>query len=280
MSAMRVVLPLILLATTIAHADDADSLFADGKRLVEQGSYDQGCDKFAASLALDPALGTTLHLAHCRDKQGRFADAYRLFERAEALAKSRKDKRAAVARRELARLAKRVARVKLSVGNADTPGLTLQLGDLIVTDLGAVQVVDPGQYSIEVSAPGYVTWRTVETALVGKSQTVVIPDLVAGANADPALVPASEGGTESGSRVLPWLVVGTGVGLAVTGIALRLTAEPEENTRSTVGLVVAISGAVAVAVGVVLYVKSGDAPVVLAPTASATSVGVTLTGFL
>lgn len=42
MSAVRVVLPLILLATAVAHADDADSLFADGKRLVAAGSIDQG----------------------------------------------------------------------------------------------------------------------------------------------------------------------------------------------------------------------------------------------
>lgn len=280
MSAVRVVLPLILLATAVAHADDADSLFADGKRLVAAGSIDQGCEKFAASLALDPALGTTLHLAHCRDQQGRFAEAYRLFERAEALAKSRKDKRAAVARRELARLGKRVARVKLTIGNADTPGLTVTLGDLTVTDLAAVQVVDPGQYSIEVSAPGYVTWRTVETALVGKSQTVVVPDLVAGANADPALVPASEVRGDSGGKVLPWLVIGTGVATTATGMALRLTAEPDQERRSTLGAAMAITGAVVVVLGVVLYVKSGDAPVVLAPTASPTSVGLALTGFL
>jgi hypothetical protein len=280
MSAVRRVLPLILLATSVAHAEDADSLFAEGKRLVETGAIDSGCAKFQASLDLDPALGTTLHLASCRDKQGRVADAYRLFERAEALAKSRKDKRAAVARRELARLGKQIARLSLTVGNADTPGLTIKVGDLVVTDLTGVHVVDPGQLTIEVSAPGYITWSTVETALRGKSLTVVIPDLVAGANADPALLPDSEVRTESGGKVLPWLIIGTGVAMAGTGIALRLTADPDQDTRSTVGLAVAIAGGVAVVLGVVIYIKTGDDPVILAPTASPTSVGLSLTGFL
>ena len=66
---------------TSAHAQDADKLFKEARRLVEAGDYAHACPMFAESERLEPAPGTLLNLADCEKNVGQLVSAqehYRL----------------------------------------------------------------------------------------------------------------------------------------------------------------------------------------------------------
>src|ERR1700689_1185250 len=54
----------------------AETLFARGKHLIEQGHTTEACAAFAESLQLDPAGGTLLRLALCYEADGKLASAW------------------------------------------------------------------------------------------------------------------------------------------------------------------------------------------------------------
>ena len=77
----------------------ADKLFDDGRRYLAAKEYALACTAFEQSQASDPAIGTQLNIALCYEEWGKLASAYRAFLEAERLAKEKKDKRAAGARK-------------------------------------------------------------------------------------------------------------------------------------------------------------------------------------
>src|SRR5262245_66163384 len=79
-----------------AAADDAqtqaaEALYRQAKALMERGELAEACEKFAASHALEPGLGTLLYLGDCYERSGRFASALETFEAAAQLAEERGD---------------------------------------------------------------------------------------------------------------------------------------------------------------------------------------------
>src|SRR5688572_16417056 len=92
----------------------AEALFRDGRRLLDEGRYDEACSKLAESQAQDPASGTLINLALCYEKQGRLATAWAHYRSAAVLA--RKDGRAdrvATAEQKTAELEGRVPHLVL-----------------------------------------------------------------------------------------------------------------------------------------------------------------------
>src|SRR5262245_8861552 len=71
----------------------AETLFVEGRKLVEEGSVEAGCAKLAESQTLDPAVGTLVNLADCHERLGRLATAWREFREAAALAARKSDAR-------------------------------------------------------------------------------------------------------------------------------------------------------------------------------------------
>src|SRR3954452_18931589 len=87
----------------------AQTLFDQARKLMAQERWAEACPKLEESQRLDPAGGTLLHLALCREKEGRIATAWAIYQDALAQAKrdGRKD-RADVAQKHIGELAPRL----------------------------------------------------------------------------------------------------------------------------------------------------------------------------
>ena len=67
-----------------AAADEAaaEALFEAGAAARDEGDYATACEKFQASNDLDPAPGTILNLADCREQLGQLAQAWQFYREA------------------------------------------------------------------------------------------------------------------------------------------------------------------------------------------------------
>jgi hypothetical protein len=170
---------------SIARADDAgarnlaEQLFSDGKKLMEEGSFDEACPKLAESQRLDPGGGTILNLALCHEGQGHFAAAWSEFRQALALARTdgRRD-REQFALEHLALVEPKVSRLTFAVRPpARVPGLTIKLdGEVVGQAAWSSQLpVDPGAHDVVASAPGKLDRRvTVQVTGIADTKTVTI----------------------------------------------------------------------------------------------------------
>lgn len=164
-----------LLAVTVpASAQDdtalALTLFEDGKRLVDAQDYPKACPKFSASYKLVPKLGTLLNLADCYEKSGKTASAWARFSEAITIAeRANQPERAAFAKQHADDLAPQLSTLTLVAPKA-TPGLVVTRDGTAMpaATLGLPVPIDPGDHTIEASAPKKNPWST--NVAVGKSE--------------------------------------------------------------------------------------------------------------
>ncbi len=212
----------VVLAASEAHADPAprdvmlaQSLFEEGRRLMEAGHAREACPKFEESQRLDPGGGTLLNLALCREREGRVATALVLFD--EAARAARKDGRAdrqAIAEEHAAALSKRQAR--LVVRAPDAPAglrITVDGAELREPAWGVASGVDPGPHRIEAAAPGYAPFQSNIDIPVGSLQNVDVRLRVSDHAA-----PRTVSRREKHPGFAPLIVVGSlGLGAAAVG---------------------------------------------------------------
>jgi hypothetical protein len=201
--ASGVALSAAMFASGPAHAGNkmaAEALFRDGTQLLEAGHVDEACAKLAASQAIDPALGTLLYLAACHEKEGLTASAWSEFSSATQWAqRANQPERVQFARRHLAALETRLSGVLIHASKVAGFELRVDDGLLTAAAVGTRLPLDPGDHTIEASAPGYQTWRTRITIVSGQTvSTVTVPRLVeASAPSGPAAPIAASSPTES-----------------------------------------------------------------------------------
>lgn len=234
---MRRTLVMLLAVTSAALASERDAragsaeaqaLFDEGKRLVAEGRIDEGCARFEKSQRIEPAGGTVLHLAACRESQGRLATAWELFHAAlsDARRVGRKDREEAATQR-LAAIEPRLSRLRIVVPRAArVSGLAVRRDDTALAEPAwDVPVpVDPGEHVVRAEAPSHDGWETrVRVDAPGRTIDVVVPalrekadDAPAAASAEPAPEPPPTAGGLGGQRLAA--VVAGGVG--VVGIGL------------------------------------------------------------
>ncbi|AKT44202.1 hypothetical protein [Chondromyces crocatus] len=168
----------------------AQTLFEEGRRLMEAQRFPEACPKFQESLQLRPGTGTLLNLALCNEAIGKTATASLQFK--EVMFASKRDgheAREAFAKEHIEALSPKLS--WLRVDATPTPGMVIRKNDqaLPAAALGTPIPVDPGELVIAASAPGYAAWSVmVKVGEVADRKTVVVP----------ALLPLPEGSSEKG----------------------------------------------------------------------------------
>lgn len=160
----------------------SDSLFRQGKALMDEGNIPEACQKFAESLSLQRRGGTLLNLAVCREKEFRFGVAYRLFEEAREVAQTDgHPERATLAGEHMEKLKPRLSWLTVRLAAPAAPAqFTIQADgeDLPPARWGTAIAMDPGSHSIVAQSPGRTRFSTiVEIGPAGTLQLVEIPDL-------------------------------------------------------------------------------------------------------
>ena len=200
-----------------AEAVTAETLFSEGRGLMAEGRAADACPKFAASLQLDPALGTLLNLGDCYERTGKTASALAMFREAARVARASGDgRRAAEAEKRAAGLDRRVSKLTILAPASVPAGLVVRRGASLIEGgaLGIPTPVDPGHHLIEAEAPGHVAWRTmIEVREDAAQVTVQI------ANLEPADTQRGDG-----QRSAALIVGGIGVAGVLAGSLLSLRA--------------------------------------------------------
>jgi len=196
--------------------DRADVLFREGLSLFDAQQYAQACLKLAESVRLETATGSLLALAACHEAQGKTASAW--FEYGAVIERSRsegREDRVQAARQHRAALEPRLARLIIGI----SPEVRGTLGVVVMRDGTAVKAdswgtcvpVDPGEHSVEASAPGRQSWSTTVTLTGdGASASVTVPPL--------AEVAGDAWSHSEGGARLPASLRASGVATGVAGI--------------------------------------------------------------
>lgn len=196
-------IPACLLALPASHAAAqanasekaaAEALFDQGVRLMRQNNFGDACPKLEESNRIDPAVGTLLYLGECFERVGKTASAWATFREAASLASNyNQPDRARTAATRAQELEPKLSRlsIELSPDVARIPGVTVKRGlrRLEPSVYGTPLPVDPGDYRVEVSAPGYEVWTAPISVAPGGSASVRVPGLVKSAEPPPENVP-------------------------------------------------------------------------------------------
>jgi serine/threonine-protein kinase len=186
-------------ATAVAQETNkaaAEALFLRAQERLMAGENVQACAEFAASHALDPALGTLLYLGDCYEATERYASAWATFREASDLALQQNDqKRGQIAAVRAKALEPKLHRVLLVVSDA-APGFELrQAGKLVPpATFGLPLPVDAGELTLEATAPNRETWtKKLEIPKTPGEARIVVPQLQPTASAASAAPPAPNG---------------------------------------------------------------------------------------
>jgi hypothetical protein len=251
----RIVLQSLLLsaltalsAPSVAQTDKAaaEALFREGMRLSKAGHWAEACPKLEESQRQEPSLGTQYYLAECYEHIGRTATAWANFT--EVADKARLAKEAAkeeAARKRANELEPKLAHLTLQVAGGPLPNLVVRRGDRTIGpgQWGLAVPLDPGSYVLRATAPGYKEWsKTIEVA-PGVALTEQIPPL------EPFPKEATAAAGPSAGAPAPRATAETAPAAAAS------------SAQRTVGIVVAVGGAVVLAAsgGAAILAKNANA---------------------
>ena len=282
-------------ATAQPEIAQAEHLFHEGKRLMEEGNLAEACGAFEASYGKAPAVSTLLNLANCREKNHQYASAWGYFIEAARLTRGKPDEATyhKTATERAAAIENRLSYLIINVpadGHVDGLVITLNGKPVAEGEWNRKVPVDGGSFKIEGKAPAHEPWSTTVTVAAAKdTQSVTVPRFHP--LSSPGVDPTRGGSTPA--RGAPWYadrlgwgLAGGGLVIAATGAALLMqaaSAEDEANnepvlsrrqelrdradSRRTLGFVAAgIGGGLLVAGVAKLWVHtSEETPVEIAP---------------
>lgn len=209
----------------------AEALFREAVSLLEQNQIGPACDKFAASQAIDPTVGTMLRLADCYDRAGKTASAWAMFEQAASVARSaNQPERERIASERGKELEARLSKIVLELAGTAPPGLEVRLNDSVIptASIGTALPIDPGPLNVAMSAEGYKPFAKRFEITAGPSSAKLelpalspLPKSEVAPVAEPAETPAAATQAAPGStqRALGYVAGGVGLaGLIASGV--------------------------------------------------------------
>ena len=238
-------LTLSITTSGLAFAGDpstAETLFQQGLDAMKRNQFKEACDAFNGSNEADASPGTEINLALCNEKQGKLATAWGWYRTAAGLAELRNQKdRAELARAEATKLEPKLHKLVISVKYpAEGLVVTRNAASVPAAVLGTDVPIDPGEYTIEVSAKGKKPWKqTVHIAAGPGVDRVEVPALEdAPAEAKPAGGAGSEstqpaGGGRDGTtqRNIGFVVGGAGIVAGIVAVGVELLALRTDDKR-------------------------------------------------
>jgi len=242
-------LTAVLLTASAAGAQSnsamAESLFRDGKKLLEERRFDEACPKFKESSRLDPSSGVELALGLCYEGQGKTASAWGAYVTAASL--SRRDGRhdrelaanthAEALEPKLFHLTIQIAAETVAVG-----GLTVkQDGVDVGSETWKGAPADPGVHTIEVTAPGKKPFTTTievgqepqSTVRVPALEDAPLPPVVAPNGVVVLPAPPPPAPPAHTGRTLGYVTGGAGAAALVAGTILGLVTLHNESSAQT-----------------------------------------------
>lgn len=219
----------------------AELLFREARKALDAGRTEEACSKFAESQRLDPAPGTLINLAACREKLGQLASAWETWQQALRTLPPQDERRPGVETRATA-LESRVPRLQIRLaGGAPADAKVVRDGiELGPAALGLPLPVDPGAHRVEVRAAGRVTKSFEVTVAESETKELVVeagaplpsePEPAAAPRSTPPppqpTTPARE--PEAGDATLGWIVLGVGAAGIVVGSVAGLLAIQKKN---------------------------------------------------
>ena len=160
----------MLLVAFRAHADEATATAAyqQAEELAKAGKFAEACPLYEASYHADPKLGALLHAADCQEKIGHTATAWAEFNDAVELAHKIGEPREAYARKRVAALEPKLAKLHLTPPKQLIPGLAVKRDAVDITVLVGTDIpLDPGDHVITATAPGYQDFTKTVTVSTG-----------------------------------------------------------------------------------------------------------------
>ncbi len=244
LSATTLALLATLLASAPAFAGDkalAESLFREGRKLMEADNPAAACPKFEASNREDPSAGTMLNLAMCYEKLGKTASAWAQYKETVVKAKAQgRDAHAAKAREAAEKLEGKLSKLTIEAPAVRPQGYVIRRGDVELSSgaFGLAVAVDPGTHVIEASAPGYVTYRTeVTVGANADTKSILVPDLERDPSAAAKPPDSSSSSAASGdvradtsggdNKMLGYVLTGAGGVVLATGLTMGFLAQKQ-----------------------------------------------------
>ena len=226
---------ILVFGATDTDRQIAETLFEEGRVLLEAKKYPEACAKFAESQRLDPGGGTFLNLALCHELEGKTATAWT--ELKEALGQAARDGRSDredLAREHLAAIEPRLVRVQVLVPEKikpRSPTVSLDDSKLAPAAWGTAIVVDPGHHRVVVDAEATPQWtKDIDATEEGHTYRVEVPAL------EPYTTGPAHEAPKQRSKAFWYVLGGAGVALAtgvVTGVvALSANSYVKDNCVS------------------------------------------------
>ncbi len=285
----------------------ADNLFAEGRKLMDEHKSAEACDKFSQAIELDPtAAGTMLNLGLCNEALKKYKTALYWFRRAQVRAsETGLAPFEQAAKEHTASLAALVASISVSIAAPAPPGVTVTIDGATVpaSDFARVEV-DPGPHALDARASGSKKIHQDFTVEGQGGQTLT---LAFEAGPDSELIDPGKNRrrigiiTAIGGGVL--IAIAGGIGLhehqaeealphsdpmattdeiCAASAANGLSCKHRESIAADWGNGVFVVGLAAVAAGAILYITAPDKQRVsssaFAPIVTPTSFGVALSG--